>query len=239
MEIEIIHIAMIVFVFSIIQSMFGVGLLLFGTPTLLIYGYNYELVLWLLLPPSIAISTVQVVNNYNLVLLKKNVLYYTLPTLVVSLVFIIYYGKIIGIKEVVGSMLLFTAIIKSSKTIQETLVNIIKSHVRLYYAFIGAVHGVSNMGGGPLSLLMTSLYRDKNTIKVNIAFVYLLFGLSQLAVLTLVGKHSFQEITMYNIVIALFVYFTISKLLMAKVDDRRYNSLITLIMFIYGAISFL
>ena len=53
----------IVLIFSIVQSIFGVGLLLFGTPTLLLLGVGYEQVLWILLPSSITISLYQVFEN--------------------------------------------------------------------------------------------------------------------------------------------------------------------------------
>ena len=41
------------------QSIFGIGLLLFGTPTFLLLGYNFLEVLNLLLPMSVTISLIQ------------------------------------------------------------------------------------------------------------------------------------------------------------------------------------
>ena len=49
--------------FSLIQSIFGVGLLLLGTPTFLLLGYNYFEVLNILLPYSILISVLQIIFN--------------------------------------------------------------------------------------------------------------------------------------------------------------------------------
>jgi len=50
---------------SVIQSVFGVGVLLFGTPLLLLLGYEFVDALGVLLPVSIAISTLQVLRHYK------------------------------------------------------------------------------------------------------------------------------------------------------------------------------
>ncbi len=49
-----------VLVLAVVQSVFGVGLLVFGTPTLLLLGYPFDQVLAYLLPCSILISALQV-----------------------------------------------------------------------------------------------------------------------------------------------------------------------------------
>jgi hypothetical protein len=46
----------IIAMISAIQSMFGAGVLLFGTPLLLLFGHEFVDVLVLLLPISIAIN---------------------------------------------------------------------------------------------------------------------------------------------------------------------------------------
>ena len=68
---ELSYLVFIVALFSIIQSIFGVGLLLFGTPTLLLIGYSYSETLWVLLPCSIVISLIQTFDNFYLVQSKK------------------------------------------------------------------------------------------------------------------------------------------------------------------------
>lgn len=48
------NIMLIVAVTSVIQSMFGAGVLLFGTPLLLLFGYEFVDILIVLLPISLA-----------------------------------------------------------------------------------------------------------------------------------------------------------------------------------------
>ena len=49
--------------FSIFQSIFGIGLLVFGTPTFLLLGYDFFDVLNILLPHSIVISFLQMISS--------------------------------------------------------------------------------------------------------------------------------------------------------------------------------
>ena len=59
----------IIFILSIFQSVFGVGLLLFGTPVFLMLDYDFISTLVTILPVSIIISFVQIMHKKNL---KKN-----------------------------------------------------------------------------------------------------------------------------------------------------------------------
>ena len=54
-----------IFFTAIVQSIFGTGVLLFGTPILLILGYNFQYALIILLPTSILINFFQLKNNFN------------------------------------------------------------------------------------------------------------------------------------------------------------------------------
>ena len=48
-----------------IQSLFGVGVLLFGTPILLVLGYDFITALTILLPISLTINLLQVSKDYR------------------------------------------------------------------------------------------------------------------------------------------------------------------------------
>ncbi len=51
-----IDILLTIFITAIVQSIFGTGVLLFGTPILLIFGYNFQIALIILLPTSVLIN---------------------------------------------------------------------------------------------------------------------------------------------------------------------------------------
>ena len=53
---------LVLLILIIIQSIFGIGLLLFGTPTFLMLGYDFINTLNFLLPISIVISSLQLIS---------------------------------------------------------------------------------------------------------------------------------------------------------------------------------
>lgn len=224
-------------VFSIIQSIFGVGLLLFGTPTLLLMGYSYSVTLWILLPCSIVISLIQTVNNYNLVRAKKKVTYFTIPTMILSLVFVVSYDQVLDISKIVGSFLLFIGIVRLSPKLQAYLQFFLVKKLKLYYMLIGFVHGFSNMGGGPLSILMSTLYNDKVKIRTNIAFIYLILVLFQLVVLAVLDLSGLKYVNINLMLISLSVYLITNKYISSKVDDEKYTIFINILVLIYGILA--
>lgn len=70
---------------SFIQSIFGVGVLLFGTPLLLLVGYGFIEAIIILLPISVTINLFQIAKDYKSVDLEfyKNILVFTIPFVVV------------------------------------------------------------------------------------------------------------------------------------------------------------
>ena len=54
---------LVIITLIIFQSIFGVGLLLFGTPTFLYFNYSFSETLSLLLPISFTISLIQYLNS--------------------------------------------------------------------------------------------------------------------------------------------------------------------------------
>ena len=224
----------LIMIFSIFQSCLGVGLLLFGTPTLIILGYSYVETLWIILPSSIFISLAQVLFDRDLIQAKKSILLLTVPTLIIGLIIILLSGNLVNISKIVGIGLLIVASIRQSKVLNNYLSNYIIKRTNMYLLFTGLIHGLSNMGGGPLSILMSSLHNSKIVIRVNIAYVYLFFGISQIIVLTIFQLNAFETNYLIFPLVAIMSYFIIGKPLSNFIDDNKYQSLITIMVFIYG-----
>ena len=104
---ELFYLLSVVALFSVVQSFIGVGLLLFGTPTLLIMGYPYDVTLWILVPSSIVLSIKQSVDNYAYVTSHKMLYIYTIPILMLSLVLIIIRNENVDISKIVGVVFFF------------------------------------------------------------------------------------------------------------------------------------
>jgi len=227
----------IVLIFSIVQSIFGVGLLLFGTPTLLLLGVGYEQVLWILLPSSITISLYQVFEKKILINSKKEVYIYTIPALIIGLIIVIMYNDSVDIKKIVGLFLLVIGIIRLSKEFRVILKRFIENNFKTYYALMGLVHGISNMGGGMLTVLMSSTYDKKEMIQANISHIYLLFGLSQLLVLSFISSYTYYYQMPILIVLSSFSYYLTNKYLSVFINDSKYQLLITFLVLFYGIVA--
>src|SRR3989442_8270364 len=101
-------------VFALVQSLFGVGLLVFGTPTLLLLGLPFELVLAYLLPCSIVVSLLQVATSGGLTHepIRKKFLLLTAPTVLIAAAIALMFGSVHEIRALVGGMLLVTAVMR-------------------------------------------------------------------------------------------------------------------------------
>ena len=234
---EIHYLVIIIAVFSIVQSIFGVGLLLFGTPTLLLLEYSYSETLWLLLPCSVTISLIQVVNDYKLIEAKKRAVYLVIPTLVLGLAFVIIYANGINMTRIVGVLLLLIGVIRFSSKLQALLSSMVKKHIQIYYIIIGVVHGVSNMGGGPLSILMSTIYSKKEIIRANVAFIYLILAIFQLIVLSIISNTSLRGEVIWLIPISLVSYIFTSKFISSKINDKKYTFILNVMVLVYGVLA--
>jgi len=231
----------VIIALSLVQSFMGVGILLFGTPTLLLLGYTYVDTLALILPSSVFISALQTYYGFEHIKNKQNVLIYTLPFLIVGLTLIILFEVSLDLKKIVGIMLILVGLIRLSNVIKNFLSAFILKHKKIYCMIMGAVHGVSNMGGGMLVLLMNSEYKTHKEFRTNVAFVYLLFGVVQLSILLFISPSSMVVMSFFLSLVAGVIY-QISMKFFKKyvdVDEKACQQFITFFIFLYGIISFL
>ena len=234
---NIYFLCLMIMIFSIFQSCLGVGLLLFGTPTLIILGYSYVETLWIILPSSIVISLAQVLFDRDLIQAKKSTFLLTTPALVFGLMIILLSGNLVNISKIVGIGLIIVASIRQFKALNNYLSNYIMKRTNMYLLFTGLIHGLSNMGGGPLSILMSSLHNSKRVIRVNIAYVYLFFGISQIIILTIFQLNVFEVNYLIFPLVAIASYFIIGKPLSNFIDDNKYQAFITIMVFSYGLLA--
>ena len=154
------YIVLTVIITSIIQSLFGVGVLLFGTPILLLLGYPFLESLLVLLPISASINLLQVVKDYKSIELKtyKRVIYITVPFIVIFL-FII--AKIsIDVTFFIGVFLLLISL-KDNVNIIKICLDKLLYFDKSYYLFMGIIHGITNLGGALLTAKIFSLELNK------------------------------------------------------------------------------
>ena len=234
--ISILEVSIIVFLI-IIQSVFGVGLLLFGTPSFLILGYDFANTINILMPVSITISVLQFfkskvkdqkfINEYNL---------FCLPFLVFFLVIALKFKYILNFKLLVGLLLVFSSILilnkKRFSSFKETFFKLKK----LVLISIGCVHGLTNMGGSFLAIYSTLVSQNKKEItRYYICYGYLIMGILQYITVLFLSYNSLEFTKLFYILLALIIYFP-SQILFKNVKDKKFSKYINIIALTYGLI---
>ncbi|MGE3609141.1 MAG: TSUP family transporter [Bacteriovoracaceae bacterium] len=219
----------IIFLLSIVQSLFGVGILLFGTSILLILGYEYNIALLYLLPASAAISWSQV-WDYKSVKLFGNYrkLFFTicLPALLVAMYAASYFDLKYQIKIFVVVMLFVAFVLRYSKNSLEKVQKILSSNLPFALGLMGIIHGLSNMGGSILTPLVSSLYKEKEKVLAGVSFDYAFMATFQLMYLFLVQKSEFKSEYLFGAAISLLVRYLIGKRVFAFTGERIYQYLL-------------
>ena len=128
------------------QSIFGIGLLIFGTPIFLLIDYSFVETLNILLPVSITISLLQFFfgqrKNFNFI---KDFNYFSLPFLAISLSIILLIHNKINFEIVVATIILLSSFLSLKKHRFSFFKKITKLKKILILITIGVVHGTTNI----------------------------------------------------------------------------------------------
>ena len=224
----------IILILSLFQSLFGIGLLLFGTPTFLFIGYDFESTLALLLPISVTISFLQIMYEKSSIRsLASEFNIFCLPYLVIFLLLVINLGNVIEIRTYVAAALILSSILILNKNRIIKINTVILRYRKLSLVFIGTVHGFTNMGGSFLSMFSTLVTADRESARKYIAFGYLVMGTLQYITLLIFGTRHMDLDNLYYVIVPLVVFFPTQNLF-KKIDDSLFMNIITYIALIFG-----
>lgn len=225
----------VVAICSLIQSVFGVGLLVFGTPALILLGHPFQTVLVTLLPCSILISLLQVLNGKEeLGNLGRELALYCVPFIILGLAFVVIVGQGYNARFYVGCLLLVNGTIRLSQKAQICLSLFLKKQTRSYLMAMGLLHGLTNMGGGLLTVMSTSLFERKETIRSNIAAGYLIMALAQVIFLALFGKANWNPTMLVLPVLSVVVFLLFGNRLFRASTPKVYHHSMTILIFLFG-----
>ena len=227
--------SLILLILIIIQSIFGIGLLLLGTPTFLLLGYDFSSTLNFLLPSSIVISYLQfsslkippkkIIFEYNI---------FCLPFLVLFLLLALNFKEILNFKFYVAIFLIISSLLALNKNTYYSLKKNILKYKKLILIFIGSVHGLTNMGGGFLTIFSSLINNnDKNLTRYFISYGYLIMGLLQYSILIWLEYRNLDFSKIYYIFLVLIIYFPLQKVF-RKVNNFLFSKIISIIALFYG-----
>ena len=222
---------------AVIQSIFGVGVLLFGTPILLLLGYDFINVLSILLPISIAINSLQIIKHYQFIdtSFYKHVLIYSIPLVVLFLLFVSTAKINIGL--LIGGFLVLVALKSYFPAVEQALEKMLK-YERTYLAVMGLIHGLTNLGGSLLTAIVHGKNYDKNTTRVTVAICYATFAVFQLATLFFIGSQfelSYAE-NMSFLQLGVIVFLLTEEMVYNTIDNKKYSQFFAAFLLISGVL---
>jgi len=224
-----------VIVTAAIQSIFGVGVLLFGTPVLLLLNYSFIDTLSVLLPISIAINLLQIIKHYTYLDVKfyQRVLIYTIPFVVIFLLLIS--TTAINIGFLVGGFLILVALKSFFPKLDQQLLKLLH-YERTYLALMGLVHGLTNLGGSLLTAIVHGKNYSKHATRVTVASCYATFAFFQLLTLLWIG-HQFAMSYADNVhflQIGVIVFLLMEETVYNTINDKKYSQLFAVFLLISG-----
>ena len=242
----------VIIITSAVQSVFGVGVLLFGTPLLLLQYEKLTLVLPIVLPISIAINIFQVVKHYKYIDIGfyKKVFFITIPFVIVFLALVLFLEakfKNLGIGLFVGLFMLFVALKSYSRRIEKILKGFVK-YEKTYFIVMGIIHGLTNLGGSLLTAIAHEKNYPKDTTRVTVGVSYGTFALFQmltllLAVIGIISIPGFaadnMNISFSNVIyliVGVVIFLLTEKFLYTNIDNEKYNKIFGIFLFVSGVL---
>lgn len=226
-----------IFFTAVVQSIFGTGVLLIGTPILLILGYNFQYALIILLPTSILINIFQLKNNFNNIDIRfyKRLFLFSIPLII--LFFYFMNTNPIRINLFVGIFLVIIALKENILSINRFMKLLIK-YEHLYLMIMGIIHGITNLGGALLSGIVFSKDLSKESKRATIAICYLTFAIFQITTLIIIfndnnflNKSNFIYWTLGPV-----IFFIVEKYIYFRINEKYYINYSNFFLFVLGLI---
>ena len=225
----------IIFALIVVQSIFGVGLLLFGTPSLLLLGYDFANTLNILMPVSITISAVQFfkskvkdrifIKDYNI---------FCIPFLIIFLFIALKFNYLFDFRFLVALLLIFSSVLILNKKKFSSFKQMIFKIKNLILIVIGLIHGLTNMGGSFLAIYSTLISKSiKEATRYYISYGYLIMGTIQYLMVLFLSYDLLTFNKIYYVFLALIIYFPAQKIF-KKLNDRKFSKYLNFIALIYG-----
>ena len=228
---------LIIVLLSIFQSVFGIGLLIIGTPTFLLLGYNFFDVLNILLPFSITISLLQVIYSKEIDSgFNKKILLYCIPSLILALSILVKYENSIDFILLISFTIIFFSILNLSK-FKNIIFNNSDQRINISLVILGLIHGFTNLGGSFFTLICANINKQKKLIRHNIANGYLILGVAQLLFINIFYKTLIVS-NLYYLYIPILSFFA-AQYFYNKINSQLFSKILNITILLYGIYIFL
>lgn len=214
----------------VIQSCVGVGVLVLGTPFLLIMNFNLIEILYILLPLSILTSLVNLLiiklsNKKGVIINPKGLIkffYICVPSIIIGLIILKYFQDYINFKILVSMVIVFSILLITLKDKIKFRVNFFRISILFV---IGIIHGLTNSGGTLMSL---SLSHDNPKIgaRNNITLFYLLLAMIQYCITIIIFSELFYFPEIKDFITILVVGLFLGNIIIRYISEMIFKLMI-------------
>jgi uncharacterized membrane protein YfcA len=236
---ELINFILIIFL-VMIQSILGIGVLVLGTPTLLLLNFSMIDTMNYLLPISIITSL------FNLIIIKiknnsfdydqtrlRNFFIICVPFVLVGLIILKYLHEFINFDYVVSTTIILTLIFRVKISI--ILKGLSLKLNKIILMIIGIIHGITNSGGTLLSILLVNLNTTKKKSRNEITLFYFFLALIQFILFYFLFDLSFNIYYNFLVIIYIIIGVVLGNVLLNYTRESQFQKLIYFLAFISSA----
>ncbi len=230
MNIEIIYFGLILSL-VIIQSIVGVGVLVLGTPIMLLLNFSLIDTIGLLLPVSIITSFLNLIISK----LKKKKFFYNLdrlkyffticiPSVFIGLLILKLQNNNINFDYLVAALIIITVALRSK--INHFFKNLSKKLTKIILVIIGIIHGMTNSGGTLLSILLINMNKSKMNSRNEITLFYFFLALVQFIMFLFLFDYALSFNQIYLIIFLILIGVLIGNVLIKITKNNIYREII-------------
>ena len=230
--------SIIIIILSVFQSIVGIGILVLGTPILLLAGLEMIEVMRILLPLSILNSLLNIIyiklGNKKIKTdksIKKLFFLICFPGVFFGIIFLRFFDDLINFNILVSFVIWVVLLISYFN--KENNFNFLKKNRKTIILLTGFVHGLTNSGGSLLSILIIKTYnKSLNFLRYQIIFFYFFLALFQYIFIFFVYDSSLliNLELMHLLSLILGVFF--GNLLLKRVNNSQIKSVIFFVAFL-------
>jgi uncharacterized membrane protein YfcA len=231
---NLIDIQIIFFFLIIIQTILGVGILVLGTPILLLFNHDIIEIISILLPLSILTSLINLSyqklkkKELNIFIDRQTKIFFfliCLPCIFVGLMILKKFGNNLDFRTIVALVILFSIFLSTKKNFFNKLNNQIK---KILLGLIGIIHGLTNSGGSLLALMFSN-EKNKNNSRYNITYFYFYLALAQYLLFALYFKNSLVYYFDKYFFLLFIISIILGNLLISYLNEKFFKQTINLI----------
>ena len=223
-----------VFLLIIIQSVYGVGILIFGVPILILYGFEYLDIIGLLLPSSMTISTFQIFKNRTVTSNELKHLPLAIFGVAMGLVVAAYFDTAEFMPAIVGTLMLTATFFRISTLTKKYMEYYFEKYQSIFHILNAILHGFTNLGGVLLVVYSSSVHNGKIQIVYCTALFYMVYAASQMIIIFLIGHGEIFKAGLIYVPITALLYTTLGQKTFRLVSQKKFETLTTYFFFFCG-----